>query len=115
MLVMNTDVISYQSKIPEEVLETADHNKKKRTKKKNYLNEFINERRHFTPFVGSMDCLLGFKAEATLKRIAIHLTQKWKELYSLTCEYVNSRVAIILDGPPTAASGGAGFRCPVSA
>ena len=43
-----------------------------------------------------MDSLLGVKALATLKRIAGHLTQKWKELYSDIYGYVKSRVAITL-------------------
>ena len=40
--------------------------------------------------------LIRVEAEATLKRIASHLTQKWKEPYSRTCGYVKSRVAITL-------------------
>ena len=69
MRVVNTDAVSYQYKTPEKCLETADHEKKRK-----YLNTCLNERRHFTPFFASMDSLLGVKAEATLKRIAIHLT-----------------------------------------
>ena len=40
-----------------------------------------------------MDGLLRFEAEVALKRIASHLTMKWKETYSRTFGYVNSRVA----------------------
>ena len=76
---MNTDTVSYQSQTPEKFLETAECKKKRM-----YLNACLNWRRHFTPFVASVDGLLGVEAEATLKRIAIHLAQKWKELYSCT-------------------------------
>ena len=46
MLVVNTDVISYQFKTLEKILETTNHKKKKKNnkKKKNYLNAFLNER-----------------------------------------------------------------------
>ena len=36
------------------------------------------------------------EAEATLKRIASHLTQKWQEPYTRTIGYVKSRVGITL-------------------
>ena len=39
MCVVNTDVVSYQSKIPEKCLETSDRNNKKK-----YLNACLNER-----------------------------------------------------------------------
>ena len=71
MRVVNTDAVSYQSKIPENCLETAN-----RENKRKYLNTFFNWRIHFTPFVASVDGLLGVEVGATLKRIAIRLMQK---------------------------------------
>ena len=73
MRVVNTDAVSYQSKTPEKCLDTTDCKKKRK-----YRNACLNERRHFTPFVASLDGLLGVEAEATLKRVASRLTQKWQ-------------------------------------
>ena len=72
MCVMNIDAVSYQSKTPEKCMETAW-----REKKRKYLNYFLNERRHFTPFFASVYGLLGVEVEATLKCIASCLAQKW--------------------------------------
>ena len=69
--VVNTDAVSYQSKTPEKCLETSE-----RKKKRNSLTACLNDRRHFTPFITSLDGLLGFEAEATLKCITNCLTQK---------------------------------------
>ena len=46
MHVVNTDTVSYQSKIPDKCLGTAE-----REKKRKYLNACLNEHRQFTPFV----------------------------------------------------------------
>ena len=91
MRVVNTNAVSYQSKTPEKCMETAW-----REKKRKYLNYFLNERRHFTPFVNLVGEIMGVEAEKTLKCITSHLTQKWQEPYSRTCWYVKSRVAITL-------------------
>ena len=68
MRVVNTDAKSYWGRSPEKCLEEAE-----RAKKKMYLEACLQQRRHFSPFVASVDGLLGVEAEATLKRIAIHL------------------------------------------
>ena len=91
MRVMNTDAVSYQSKTLEKCMETAN-----REKNRNYLNACLNERIHFTLLVASVDGLLRFKAEATLKCVARHLAQNCKEPYSRTFGYVKSRVVITL-------------------
>ena len=64
--VVNTDAVFYQSKNLEKFLETADMYKN--------LHDCINERRNFSPFVASVDGLLGVEVEVTLKRIASRLT-----------------------------------------
>ena len=61
-----------------------------------YLEACLKQRQHFSPFVVSVDGLLGVEATATLKRIASRLATKWKQHYSKTCGYVKSRVAIPL-------------------
>ena len=63
MHVVNTDAVYYQSKTPDNCLENADSKKKK-----NYLQAYLNERRHFMPFANSLVGLLGVKMEALLKR-----------------------------------------------
>ena len=61
-----------------------------------YLEACLQQRRHFSPFVASVDGLLGVEATATLKRISSRLAPKWRQTYSKTCGYVKSRVAIAL-------------------
>ena len=61
-----------------------------------YLEACLHQRRHFSPFVASVDGLMGVEATATLKRIASRLATKWKQSYLKTCEYVKSRIAITL-------------------
>ena len=91
MRVVNNDATSYQSKYPKKFLETAE---KEREKK--YLDACLKQRIQFTPFLVSVDGLLGVEREGTLKCIAICLTMKWKEPYSHTCGYVKSRIVITL-------------------
>ena len=109
MHVVNADAVSYHSRTPEKFQETAECEKKKK-----YLNACLKERRHFTPYVASVDGLLGVEAEATLKRIAICLTQNWKEPYSRTCGYVKSIVTITLVRAIHLCIRGARFRRPAS-
>ena len=71
MRVVNTDALTYQSKAPEKCLRKAEKGKKKM-----YLEACLQQRRHFSPFVASVDRLLGVEATATLKRIASHLAIK---------------------------------------
>ena len=61
-----------------------------------YLEACLQQRRHFSPFVASVEGLLGLKATANLKSIASRLATKWRQPYSKTCGYVKSRVAITL-------------------
>ena len=98
MRVVNTDANSYWERSPEKCLEEAE-----RGKKKMYLEACNQQRRNFSPFIASVDGLLGVEATATLKRIANRLASKWKQPYSKTCGYVTSRNAITLV-PPTGVS-----------
>ena len=61
-----------------------------------YLEACLQQRRHFSPFVASVDRLLGVEETATLKSLASRLATKWKQFYSKTCQYVKSRIAITL-------------------
>ena len=61
-----------------------------------YLETCLRQRRHFSPFVASVDGLMGVEATATLKRIASLLATKWRQPYSKTCGYVKGRMAITM-------------------
>ena len=91
MSFVNTDALPYLKKAPEKCLHESEKGKKKM-----YLEACLQQRRHFSSFVASVDGLLGVKATATLKKIASLLATKWRQPYSKTCGYVNSRVAITL-------------------
>ena len=89
MRVVNTDAKSHRTKYPERCLQEAE-----RGKKRMYLEAYLQQRRNFSPFVASVDGLLGVEAMATLKMLASCLATKWKQPYSNTCNYVKSRIAI---------------------
>ena len=91
MRVVNTDATSQRTKDPERCLQDAE-----RGKKQMYLDACLQQRRHFSPFVASVDGLLGVEATATLKRLASRQATKWKHHYLKTCGYVRSRIAITL-------------------
>ena len=85
---MNTYTESDLAKTQEEWLQEAE-----RAKKKMYLKACLQHRWHFSPFVASVDGLLGVKSIATLKRMPSCIAKKWRQPYSRTCVYVNIRTA----------------------
>ena len=89
MSVMNTDALSHHNKSLEKCLLIVENGKKRK-----YLEACLRKHYHFSPFVVSVDRLLGVEAEDTLKRISIRLATKWKQPYSRTCGYIKSRVDI---------------------
>ena len=91
MRVVNTGAKSHLEKPPEKCMKEA-----KSAKKRMYLEACLQKRRHFYPFVASVDGLLDVEATATLKRIAIRLAKKWRQPYSWTCGYVKSRISVTL-------------------
>ena len=72
MRVVNTDAKSYWEKSHEKCLEEAE-----KSQKKIYLERSLQQHRHFSPFVASVDGLLGVEATATLKRKTSCLASKW--------------------------------------
>ena len=64
--------------------------------KKMYPEACLQQRRHFSLFVALVEGMLGVEAAATLKRLASRLVTKWKQSYSKTCGYANSRIEITL-------------------
>ena len=83
MRVVNTDAKSHLGKTPEKCLQEAE-----RGNNMMYPEECLQQRRHFSPFVASVDGLLDMEATETLKRISSCLTTKWRHPYSRTCGYV---------------------------
>jgi hypothetical protein len=69
--VANTDAKSYQSKDPHKVL--AQQEKEKMHK---YLPSCTAQCKRFTPFVVSMDGLLGHKATELFKQLSLRLADK---------------------------------------
>jgi hypothetical protein len=63
--VTDTDAKSYCKCPPEKVLESQE-----REKKRKYLEKCLQQRRHFTPFVVSVNGLLGKEAKTFFKRLA---------------------------------------------
>ena len=91
MRIVKIDATYHSAKTLEKCLQEAE-----RVKKNMYLEACLQQRRKFLPFVSSVDELLGVEATATLKRIDSDLTTKWRQPYSRTYGYVNSRIFITL-------------------
>ena len=87
MRVVNTEAKSHSEKPLDKCLQESE-----RENKRIYLEACLQQRRHYPPFVASVDGFLGVEAEATLKRIASRLTTKWRQTYSRTRGYVKSRI-----------------------
>ena len=67
-----------------------------REKKKKYLNNCLQQRRTFTPFVVSSDGLLGREAKSLIKQLSVLLTEKWNKPYSVVCGIIRSRISIAI-------------------
>ena len=91
MRVVNTYNISHLSKTPEKCLHEADM-----AKEKMYLDACLQKCQHFSPFVASVDGILGVEAGSILKIIASRLTKKWQQLKSRMCGYIKGRISITL-------------------
>jgi len=89
--VANTDAKSYRSKAPPQVLASHESSKKKR-----YLQPCLAQRRHFTPFVVSVDGLLGKEAQRVIQTLAGHLAHKSERPYSQVCAFIRARLSIAI-------------------
>ena len=72
MHVVNTDAKTHVLNTPENCLQEVE-----RGEKQMYLETCIQQRRHFSPFVTSVDELLVVEATADLKMLASCLSTKW--------------------------------------
>jgi hypothetical protein len=87
--ITDTDAKSYRTRDPKKILQSQEKEKKKK-----YLDRCLLQRRAFTPFVVSVDGLLGYEASNLLKQLSKRLAEKWKKPYSVTCGIVRSRISI---------------------
>ena len=87
--VTDLDAPSYASRDPAKVLASHEQQKKKK-----YLEDCLQQRRSFSPFVISADGLLGFEAKNILKQLSRLLVTKWERPYSVVCGLVRARMSI---------------------
>jgi hypothetical protein len=88
--VTDTDSKSYCKRTPFKVLESQEKEKKRKC-----LGACLENRRHFTPFVLSVDGLLGREVKTFAKRLAGKLAGKWQKPYSQVCGYVKARLSMV--------------------
>jgi hypothetical protein len=89
--VTDTDAPSYIKTSPAKALETAE-----RAKKKKHLQACLDQRRHFSPFVVSVDGLLGKEAKTVLKVLASKMATKAGKPYSSVMGFVRARFSIAM-------------------
>jgi hypothetical protein len=89
--ITDVDAKSNRSKDSDKVL--AAH---EREKKKKHLGACLEQRRHFSPFVASVDGLLGEEAKILLRKLFAMLAETWKKPHSEVCGYVNARMSIAI-------------------
>ena len=70
---LKTDSKSHLAKTPDNFLQEAE-----RENKKMYLETCLQQRRHLSPFIASVNRLLGVDATDPMKRIASCLATKWR-------------------------------------
>jgi hypothetical protein len=87
----DTDAKSHRHQHPYDVLK-----KQETEKKKKYLRPCFEQRRSFVPFVVSTDGLIGREAKNLLERIALRLTAKWEQPYSVVRGFVNARINLAI-------------------
>jgi hypothetical protein len=85
--VTDTDANAYTHQNPHDVLRRQEKDKRKK-----YLRPCLGQRRSFVPFVVSTDGLIGREAKNLLKQIALRLTAKWEQPYSVVRGFVNARI-----------------------
>jgi hypothetical protein len=78
-------------KDPSKVLKAAD-----RIKKKKYLQPCLVQRHHFTPFIVSVDSLIGKEAKTVLKVLAARTSTKAGKSHSNGMGYMRARLSIAI-------------------
>ena len=91
MRVYDINQPSYMSRKPTTILKTAENDRTHQ-----YLDAWLNQRRHFTPFVVSCKGLYGKEASFFMKQLAKQLADKWNSPYSLTISLLRIQFTISL-------------------
>ena len=89
--ITDTDANSNRSRDPMKILEENE-----REKKKKYLSDCLQQRRHFTPYVVSTDGLIGKEGKTLLRKLSSLIAEKSGKCYSTVCGYVNARMSIAI-------------------
>ena len=63
-------------------------------KKRKYAKKCFEQRMNFTPFVISVDGMMGKEAQSFLKHLAYAYVNKWDLIYSKVRGYLNSKISI---------------------
>lgn len=70
--------------------------KQEKEKKYKYLQICLDQRLHFSPFVVSVDGMLGVEASAVVKRLARALESKWHMLLSQILSYARMKISMAI-------------------
>ena len=89
--VTDVDASSYVSRPVSKVLAGQEKDKKNK-----YLRSCLDSRCHFTPFVCSVDGVLGVEASAFLKHLSRKLAAKWERRIAEVSGYVKMRMSLAI-------------------
>ena len=89
--VVHLDAPSYLPRTNESVLLSHEHEKKKK-----YVLPCAEINRSFTPLVVSSDGMQAVEHDKATKRLASHLSIKWKRRYSTCVNFVRARLAFAM-------------------
>ena len=65
-------------------------------RRKKYQQACEDQRRSFVPLVMTTDGMLGEATKATVKRLAVLLSNKWNRPYSHVCGLVRSQLSVTI-------------------
>ena len=89
--VVDTDAQSYASRTVDAVLCSAEQEKKRK-----YSAAVEDRRTSFTPFVASVDGVLGHDAQHLMKRLCDQIAVKWEKSHSEVMGWVCARMAFAI-------------------
>ena len=89
--VVNADSPSLQNSSLEAIF-----NQRKQRKNKTYKEAAEARRATFSPIIATCDAVFDKEAEIYFKRLAVHLSQKWKSNYSVTLGFIRARMQLCI-------------------
>ena len=87
--VTNVDAPTYLPHSVDTVLERQETEKKQK-----YVKKCLEQRKSFTPYVTSIDGVIGREANSFHKQLATLLSHKWDKPYSVVRGFVNAKMSI---------------------